>query len=65
MMSILDTCSSYNQIWMDGSDRIHTVFIIEWGLFCYRAMPFCLKNFKRNLVEANEQDVSEATWKDG
>ena len=43
-MSFLDTYFSYNQIKMNEKDRIHTAFITEGGLYCYKVMPFGLKN---------------------
>ena len=43
-MSFLDAYSGYNQIKMNENDRIHTAFITERGLYCYRVMPFGLKN---------------------
>ncbi|XP_062089003.1 uncharacterized protein LOC133795566 [Humulus lupulus] len=43
-MSFLDAYSGYNQIPMKSEDRIHTSFITEDGLYCYKVMPFGLKN---------------------
>ena len=43
-MSFLDAYSGYNQIKMSEKDRIHTAFITERGLYCYKVMPFGLKN---------------------
>ena len=43
-MSFLDAYSGYNQIRMKEEDKIHTAFITERGLFCYKVMPFGLKN---------------------
>ena len=43
-MSFLDAYLGYNQIPMNPEDRIHTAFITEKGLFCYRVMSFGLKN---------------------
>ena len=34
----------YNQILMAPEDREKTAFIIEWGTYCYKVMPFGLKN---------------------
>ena len=33
-----------NQILLDEEDREKTAFITPWGTFCYRVMPFGLKN---------------------
>ena len=43
-MSFMDAFSRYNQIKMDEIDREKTSFIISQGLFCYKVMPFRLKN---------------------
>ncbi|XP_077210044.1 uncharacterized protein LOC143845548 [Tasmannia lanceolata] len=34
----------YNQIKMAPEDMIKTAFITQWGTYCYRVMPFGLKN---------------------
>ena len=44
MFSFIDGFSSYNQILMALEDREKTSFITEWGTYCYRVMPFGLKN---------------------
>ena len=44
LLSFLDAYSGYNQIPLLESDRIKTCFIAERGLYCYRVMPFGLKN---------------------
>ena len=43
-MSFLDAYLGSNQIWMNKSDRIHTTFVIERGIYCYKLMLFLLKN---------------------
>ncbi|PON79267.1 hypothetical protein PanWU01x14_013830 [Parasponia andersonii] len=43
-MSFLDAYSGYNQIPLCAEDQIHTAFITERGLYCYKRMPFGLKN---------------------
>ena len=43
-MSSLDTMSHYHQIPMDRSNEEKTSFITEDGTYCYRAIPFGLKN---------------------
>ena len=43
-MSFLDAYLGYNQIWMNEEDMIHTAFFTEIGIYCYKVMPFRLKN---------------------
>ena len=43
-LSFMDAYSGYNQIPMNPSDEEHTSFIIDRGLYCYKVMPFGLKN---------------------
>src|SRR3989442_1253439 len=42
--SIMHGFSGYNQIKMAVEDREKTAFITEFGTFCYKVMPFGLKN---------------------
>ncbi|KAA0036942.1 uncharacterized protein E6C27_scaffold86G00180 [Cucumis melo var. makuwa] len=42
--SFMDGFSGYNQIKMAEEDREKTTFITLWGTFCYKVMPFGLKN---------------------
>ena len=44
VLSFMDAFSGYNQIMMDITDQEKTAFIIEEGLYCYKVMPFGLKN---------------------
>ena len=44
MDSFMDGFSGYNQIMMVVMDKIKTAFIIEWGTYYYKVMPFELKN---------------------
>ncbi|XP_072076510.1 uncharacterized protein [Arachis hypogaea] len=43
-LSFMDAYSGYNQILMHPEDQSKTAFITEHGNFCYRVMPFGLKN---------------------
>ena len=45
-MSFLDAYYGYKHIRMNESDRIHKVFITDRGLYCYKRMPFGLKNIR-------------------
>jgi len=42
--SFMDGFSGYNQIKMSPEDMEKTTFITLWGTFCYKVMPFGLKN---------------------
>ncbi|KAI5351609.1 hypothetical protein L3X38_004500 [Prunus dulcis] len=44
LLSFMDAYSGYNQIMMHGDDKAKTSFIIERGTYCYKVMPFGLKN---------------------
>ena len=44
LLSFLDAYSGYNQIRMKEEDEEHTSFITPYGVFCYKTMPFGLKN---------------------
>ena len=44
LLSFMDAFSSYNQIKMEESDQEKTSFVTSQGLFCYKVMPFGLKN---------------------
>ena len=40
----MDAFSGYNQIMIDEADQEKTSFITSQGFFCYKVMPFGLKN---------------------
>ena len=44
MLSFLDAFSRYHQIPMGPADKEKTAFIMPHGLYCYKVMPFELKN---------------------
>ena len=44
VLSFMDVFSNYNQIMMNPFDQENITFITEEGLYCYRVMPFGLKN---------------------
>ena len=44
LLSFMDAFSGYNQISMNSDDQEKTSFVTAQGTYCYRIMPFGLKN---------------------
>ena len=44
ILCFCDAFSGYSQILMWEEDRIKMTFIMDEGVFCYKVMPFGLKN---------------------
>ncbi|CAL8130625.1 unnamed protein product [Prunus armeniaca] len=44
LLSFMDAYSGYNQIMMHEDDKVKTSFNIRRGTYCYKVMPFGLKN---------------------
>ena len=44
LLSFMDVFSGYNQIKVNEEDQEKTSFVTSQGLFCYKVMPFELKN---------------------
>ncbi|KAA3461052.1 RNA-directed DNA polymerase (Reverse transcriptase), Ribonuclease H-like protein [Gossypium australe] len=44
LFSFMDCFSGYNHMKMHPEDMEKTIFITLWGTFCYKVMPFGLKN---------------------
>ena len=44
LLSFMDAFSGYNQIKIKEEDQEKTSFVTSQGLFCYKVMPFGLKN---------------------
>ena len=44
LLSFMDAFSGYNQISIDPDDQEKTLFVTAQGTYCYRVMPFGLKN---------------------
>ena len=55
LLSLMDAFSGYNQIKLNPKDEVHTSFITSFGTYCYKVMPFGLKNagatFQRCVTE--------------
>ena len=46
LLSFMDAFSGYNQIKMEEANQENTSFVTSQGLFCYKVMPFGLKNVR-------------------
>ena len=44
LLTFIDAFSGYNQIQMAKEDQEKTAFVTSQGLYCYKVMPFGLKN---------------------
>ncbi|GMH18433.1 hypothetical protein Nepgr_020274 [Nepenthes gracilis] len=44
LLRFMDAYSGYNQIRIDPEDEKHTSFMTDHGTYCYKMMPFGLKN---------------------
>ena len=44
LLTFMDAFSGYNQIKIAEEDQEKTAFITSQGLYCYKVMPFRLKN---------------------
>ena len=44
LLTFMDAFSGYNQILMAEEDQEKTAFVTNQGLYCYRVIPFGLKN---------------------
>ena len=52
IMSFMDGFSGYNQILMALEGMEKKTFITEWGTYCYKVMPFGLKNARATYQRA-------------
>ncbi|XP_055806917.1 uncharacterized protein LOC129875663 [Solanum dulcamara] len=52
LQSFVDCFAGYHQILMDEEDADKTAFITPWGVYCYRVMPFGLKNAGATYMRA-------------
>jgi len=52
----MDAFAGYNQIMMNPVDQEKAAFYTEQGIFCYRVMPFGLKN-AGNLSTLRQQNL--------
>ncbi|PKA65635.1 RNA-directed DNA polymerase like [Apostasia shenzhenica] len=59
VMSFMDDFLGYHQIWMAKEDEEKTTFITDYGTYCYKVMPFGLKN-----ASATYQRMIDAVFED-
>jgi len=52
IQSFVDCYAGYHQILMDAGDAEKTAFTTPWGTYCYRVMPFVLKNAGATYMSA-------------
>ena len=52
VFSFMDGFSKYNQIKMPPEDMEKMTFVTQWGTFCYKVMPFELKNARTTYQRA-------------
>lgn len=55
LLSFMDTYSGYNQIKMYPPNQEHTSFITNLGLYCYKVMPFGLKDARATYQQLVNQ----------
>ncbi|RVW76162.1 Transposon Ty3-I Gag-Pol polyprotein [Vitis vinifera] len=57
MLSFMDGFFGYSQILMAPEDMEKTSFITEWGTYCYRVMPFGLKERMGHILESSDHTL--------
>lgn len=50
--SFVDCIAGYHQILMHEEDAENTTFTIPWGVYCYKVMPFYIKNAGATYMKA-------------
>lgn len=67
MMSFLDVLSGYNKILMHLKDQEKTTFMTNKGIYCYKVMPFRLKNkyatYQRMVTKMFKELIKKKQWK--
>ena len=54
-LSFMDGSSGYNQIRMASKDKEFTAFRIPKGIYCFKVMPFGLKNINATYQQAMQK----------
>ncbi|XP_013617594.1 PREDICTED: RNA-directed DNA polymerase homolog [Brassica oleracea var. oleracea] len=63
LLSFMDAFSGYNQIMMNPDDHEKTTFITDRGTYCYKVMPFGLRNAGATYQRLVNQMFSEQLGK--
>lgn len=58
MISLMDGFFSYNQVYVTPIDQHKTTFTTPWRTFCYKVMPFHLKNIGVNISTCRDIYIS-------
>ena len=64
LLSFMDGFSGYNQIKMTLEDMKKTSFITQWETYCYKVMPFSLKNAGATYQRATTNLLHELIHKE-
>ena len=63
LLTFMDAFSGYNQIQMAKEDKKKTAFITSQGLYCYKVMPFGLKNTGATYQKLVNQMFKKQIWR--
>ncbi|XP_057538103.1 uncharacterized protein LOC130815609 [Amaranthus tricolor] len=59
LLSFMDANAGYHQIRLAPEDQTHTAFITSMGVYCYKVMPFGLKNAGATYQRMHAADLRE------
>jgi len=63
LLSVLDAFSGYNQIRMHPRDESKTTFMKELSTYCYKVMPFGLKNVGATYQRLMDMILAPMNWR--
>ncbi|XP_070054955.1 uncharacterized protein [Nicotiana tomentosiformis] len=64
IQSFVDCYAGYHQVLMDEEDAENMAFTTPWGTYCYRVVPFVLKNAGEIEVYVDEVIIKSRTHED-
>ena len=64
LLSFMDAFSGYNQIRMEEMDQEKNSFVTNRGLFCYKVMPFELKNARATYQRLMDKMFVYQIWEE-